>query len=418
MSLRLKRNSATRSFGALVGATLVVTLAAVMLALFPAVAEAQTGDKSTSSIVVRPGDSLWSISEERLGPNANPQRIVKGTAQIYALNRERIGADPNLILVGQELLVPPTMSERPTGATAAAPKTAEATEAGPRDRSAKSTTGKAPRTAPGGAGAKGGEASETAAEREVERATLPALPDVAVAAPVPTVASMASNDAQPSSVASFLRTVRTEFASAASALAESFFGVFSADARTEERRLLGLGVLVFTLVVAALVAWRLPMRRTTRKDAERWGTSSGYYGYYNGETPTAYRISPFVYHPGSLGGSLGDRDRQDARREAPGAPGRRAVLTGSVVSLAASVVRKAGKADGRGRTPKARAVPRNGLALGAHNPKVRRAPRRVHATMRARKLRPRLRPQRGASRRQRLPVALGQTNAGSNRDGH
>jgi hypothetical protein len=115
LSLRLKR-----SVGALVGATFAVVLAALMLALFPAVAEAQTKDKNTSSVVVRPGDCLWSISEERLAPNASPQRILNGTEQIYTLNRELIGADPDLIFVGQELLLPPAMSSgRPTGATPA-----------------------------------------------------------------------------------------------------------------------------------------------------------------------------------------------------------------------------------------------------------------------------------------------------------
>lgn len=414
-----------RSGGALVralmGATLAVTLAAVMLALFPAVAEAQAGDKSTSSVVVQPGDSLWSISEERLGPNAAPQRIVEGAEQIYALNSERIGPDPNLILVGQELLVPRAMSERPTGATPA-PKTAMAAgaaEAGPRDRAAKGTGGKAPKPAPGTAAVGGADAGDVEASEPVaQRASLPGLPDGSAAATVPAVRAVASNDAQPSSsVASFLRTVRTEVVSAASALAESFFGVFSADTRAEGRRLLGVGVLALTLVVTALMAWKLPMRRTTRGDAERWGTSSGYYGYY-GETP-AHRITPFAYHPGSLGGSLGDRDEQDARREAPRAlgRGRRAVLMGSR-GVSASIVRKADTGAARGRAPKARAVvPRNGLALGAHNPRVRRAPRRVHATMRARILRPRLRPRRGAPRRPMLPAAVGQTKGVNTRAG-
>ena len=115
MSLRLKRSTATRCVGTLVATTLVVTLAAValllvMLALFPAAAEAQTENTSASSVVVRPGDSLWSISQERLGPNATPQQIADGAERIYALNRERIGADPNLIFVGQELLVPPEVA--------------------------------------------------------------------------------------------------------------------------------------------------------------------------------------------------------------------------------------------------------------------------------------------------------------------
>ena len=411
MFTRLERNA----YAVLV---MMALCAAVVLAS-PAPAQAQAASTTEDTrnahanlarVVVRPGDSLWSISEERLGPNAAPQRILNGAAQIYVLNRERIGPDPNLILVGRELLVPPTMSEQPTGA-APAHKTAGAAEAGPSDRVTKSMKGKAPSTAPGGAAAKGGEARKPAAAPVAGSATLPALPDVAVAAPVPAVGSLASNGSPLSPVASFLRTIRTEFASAASALAVSFFEV-SADARAEGRWLLGLGVLVLTLLVAVLMALKLPMRRTTRRDAERWGTSSGYYG----ETPAASRITPFIYHPGSLGGSLGDRDEQDARQQAPGALGheRRAVLTGSGDVSASSRARKADAAAVRGRTPKAKAVPRNGLALGAHNPKVRRAPRRAHATMRARKLRPR----RGVSRRPRPPVALGQIKGVSTRDGH
>jgi hypothetical protein len=102
LSLRLKRSG-----GALLGATLAVMLAAVMLALSPAVAEAQTEDKNTSSMVVRPGDSLWSISEERLDQNATPQQIYNETARIYALNSGRIGEDPNLIYPGEVLLLEP-----------------------------------------------------------------------------------------------------------------------------------------------------------------------------------------------------------------------------------------------------------------------------------------------------------------------
>jgi len=392
---------------------LVTLLVAAMLALLPAAAEAQTEDKSTPSVAVRAGESLWSISEQRLGPNATPQRIVEGAERIYALNRARIGADPDLIFVGQELSLPPAMSAPPTGATLSR-KTAEAAEAGPRDRAAKGTKGEAQRTASDGADVKGGEASGPVTEREAEPAT---LPDVAAAAPVPAVGAVASNDAQPPPFVSFSRTIRTEVVSAASALAESFesfFGV-SADAGTEGRRLLCLGVLALTLLVAAFLAWKLPMRRTTRGDAERWGMPAGYYG----ETPPAHRVAPFAYHPGSLGGSLGDRDEQGTRREAPRAPGRgrRAVLTGSGVPCAASIIRKADTDAVLGRAPKAVAVARNGLALGAHNPKVRRAPRRAHATMRARKLRPRLRPRRGAPRRPRPPVTFGQTKGVSTRGG-
>jgi DNA-binding NarL/FixJ family response regulator len=58
-----------------------------------------------SSVVVRPGDSLWSIAQEQLGPNATPEQFYDETERIYELNRDRIGDNPNLILTGQELLL-------------------------------------------------------------------------------------------------------------------------------------------------------------------------------------------------------------------------------------------------------------------------------------------------------------------------
>ncbi len=418
MSLRLETSGGTPLVRVTLAATLAVVLTAVVLALFPAAAEAQTSapteDRSAPSVVVRPGDSLWSISEGRLGPNASPQRVADAAERIHALNRGRIGADPDLIFVGQELSLPPALSEGPTGASAAR-KSAQAAEVTPRDRVAKGTTGTTgkapkpvPRTVAGGAGAKGGEAPETAArqeaQQEAEPVGLPALQDEAAAAPVPAVRAVASNGSPTSPVASLLRAVRAEVASAASALAESFFAV-AADARADGRRLLGLGVLALTLLVAALVAWKMPMRRTTRGDAERWGTSSGYYGYY-GEAPPAPGTTSFFYRPGTLGGPLGDQDERDTRREAPRSPGlgRRAVFVGSSGTASSpGVARETGTPAGRGRAPRAKAkagaVPRNGLALGVHNPEVRRAPRRARATMRARRLRPRLRQGRGVSAR-------------------
>ena len=52
--------------------------------------------------LVRPGDSLWSIAEDRLGDPTSWPRI-------YALNRDLVGPDPDLILPGQLLrLADPT----------------------------------------------------------------------------------------------------------------------------------------------------------------------------------------------------------------------------------------------------------------------------------------------------------------------
>jgi LysM repeat protein len=72
-------------------------------------------------LVVNPGDSLWSISQERLHPSATPKQIMNQLEQTFELNRDLIGDDPNLILPGQEILLPP-VAELPA---AAAPKVNE-----------------------------------------------------------------------------------------------------------------------------------------------------------------------------------------------------------------------------------------------------------------------------------------------------
>jgi hypothetical protein len=271
LSLRLERGFGGLA-GAALAAVLAATLAAAVLALFPAAAGAQTQNEGATSVVVRPGDSLWTISEERLGPNASSRRVMKGTERIHALNRARIGADPDLLLVGQELSVPRAMSGQPTRATTPAREAAEASGSDPRDRAARGPAGK---EAPGKASGQGviprSEMSlEEAAEMlgsDAERKE--ALPDQRAVAPVPAARMVASEDARPPSVASFLRTVRIELASAASALTEPFFGD-APDARTEGRRLLGLGLIVLSLLIPVVVALTAAYGRgASRREARK-----------------------------------------------------------------------------------------------------------------------------------------------------
>jgi LysM repeat protein len=69
------------------------------------VTTSQSAYEPAAALVIEPGDSLWAIAQERLGPEATPQQVAEETGRIYGLNRERIGEDPNLILPGQELLL-------------------------------------------------------------------------------------------------------------------------------------------------------------------------------------------------------------------------------------------------------------------------------------------------------------------------
>jgi hypothetical protein len=149
--LRLKRS---------VEILLGVTLAVAMLAVLPGVAEAQDAasvkDDSTR-IVVDPGDSLWSISSERLGPDATLRQIDKETGRIYALNQARIGPNPNLILPGQELLVAPAEGKQAASGQRAA-----------ADRSGEPVASEQPASKKGEAVAVSKPAPEKAAKKSVE----------------------------------------------------------------------------------------------------------------------------------------------------------------------------------------------------------------------------------------------------------
>lgn len=59
-------------------------------------------------VVVRPGDSLWTIAERHLGPDASAAEIATEWPRWYAANRARIGPDPDLITPGMVLHAPET----------------------------------------------------------------------------------------------------------------------------------------------------------------------------------------------------------------------------------------------------------------------------------------------------------------------
>jgi nucleoid-associated protein YgaU len=61
---------------------------------------------SPDRVVVGPGDSLWSITEQRLGPGATADEIAREWPRLYAANRDVIGSDPDLVEPGQRLVLP------------------------------------------------------------------------------------------------------------------------------------------------------------------------------------------------------------------------------------------------------------------------------------------------------------------------
>jgi LysM repeat protein len=220
-----------RGIEVMVGAALMVAL----LFVVPAVAQAQERQEGAppASVVVRPGDTLWSISEERLGPNVTPQRIAREVERIYALNRHRIGPDPNQIFSGQELSLPPAGGSSSTE------------EAATKNMAQKTAQEAATGTVEG-------------AQQQANHPNLPKAPASAATAAVPAVGSL-STDTQ--------------------AAAGTLVGIFAeARATADGRRLLGWGIIALTLVVCALMAWKLPMRRSLSDDLEVWVIPSGHQG--------------------------------------------------------------------------------------------------------------------------------------------
>jgi nucleoid-associated protein YgaU len=64
-----------------------------------------------ATVVVAPGDTLWNLAAQQLGPHPSDEETAAAWPALYALNRELIGPDPGLIEPGQRLALPPTGSD-------------------------------------------------------------------------------------------------------------------------------------------------------------------------------------------------------------------------------------------------------------------------------------------------------------------
>jgi hypothetical protein len=56
--------------------------------------------------VVRPGDMLWRLAEDRLPGSAPAQAVATLVERLHRRNRAVIGPDPDLIRPGEHLVVP------------------------------------------------------------------------------------------------------------------------------------------------------------------------------------------------------------------------------------------------------------------------------------------------------------------------
>jgi LysM domain len=173
--------------GTLVAGFIALSVAIFAMLLLPGRAEAQERADSAKTTTVEPGDSLWTIAQAQLSSDAAPQQVAEEVERIYWLNRDQLGDDPNLLRVGQELLVSPMMGEEPR---AGEPTVSEE-----------------------------GSATASAGEPALEQQSAGAAEEV-----------------WPSS--------EPEYVGGA------------------EQRILGLGILLLTVLIAALMAWRLPLNRS------------------------------------------------------------------------------------------------------------------------------------------------------------
>src|SRR5215208_4330372 len=195
----------------------------------------EKGASATTRFVVEPGDSLWSISEEHIGPGATPEQIAYEVERIFELNRDQIGENPNLIFPGQEFFL---VSAAPGGAAAAPEQPVAVTEQqqAPEPIVVESE------------GVSDSPAAEDAAIENV-------VPEDAIPAAPPT---RDQTDEQAESAPA--ESVTAESAPAESTPAESAAPATTAESIGDsvleaynnlkgERRLLGVGILALTLIV-------------------------------------------------------------------------------------------------------------------------------------------------------------------------
>jgi hypothetical protein len=221
----------------------IALLAAMLLVLFPGRAEAQeqqeeqAANNAETTTTVQPGDSLWTMAQARLAPDPAPQRVALEAERIYALNQDRIGPDPGMILAGQELLVPP-VTEPATGEVGALPQPVS-----PQPAALPEPTTAQPEEIPASA-------ATPVEETPAPTAELPELPEAERNFTVREIVPQGSTSISP----------------------------FSDLGDTERRRILGIGIISATLVLALLIAWRLPLNRTVGGSSSSWGSYGGAYG--------------------------------------------------------------------------------------------------------------------------------------------
>jgi hypothetical protein len=294
------------------GVVLAVLAALSILAVLPGMAEAQEeaeaqedmgptasveaeqnsttddekGASATTRLVVEPGDSLWSISEEHIGPGATPEQIAYEVERIFELNRDQIGENPNLIFPGQEFFL---VSAAPGGAAAAPEQPVAVAEQQAPEPIVVESEGVSDSPAAEDAaienvvpedGVSEGAVSEDAVSEDAIPAALPSRDQTDEQAESTPAESVTAESAPAESTPAESVAPATTAGSIVGSVLEA------SNNLKGERRLLGVGILALTLIVAILMAWRLPMRRNNVEDPQAWGIpQQQYYEYYENYAP-------------------------------------------------------------------------------------------------------------------------------------
>jgi hypothetical protein len=259
------------------GPIAALALWAVVLAVLPATANAKptplaNDPQVTDRVVVAPGDSLWSICAQWLGPEATTQQIADGVERIHTLNQKQIGSNPNLIFAGQRLLLPSHVAshvERQSpepGRAASVRHAVKPTAPSPPLHAANNGSD----TAAGAAGAAVGEADHKAKQAPDARVQPASLPELAQVAPVAAVGSLAPNDSPLSRAQSVRSNARSVFSAIVATAGEAFsLGSYSG------RELLGGALVAMSTVLAFILALHVAREMwgpsyARRRARERW----------------------------------------------------------------------------------------------------------------------------------------------------
>jgi LysM repeat protein len=231
---------------------------------------------STTRLVVEPGNSLWSISEEHIGPGATPGQIAYEVERTFELNRDQIGEDPNLIFPGQELVLVPPASDTAAAVVAEPAVAQQAPKPIVAESEGVSNSPVSEEAVPEN-GVSEGAVSEDAIPTSLSRDQTDEQAENAPAESAPAESAPAESAPAESVPAESVPAESVPATTAVGGIAGSLLEAY--DNFRVERRLLGIGILALTLIVASLMAWRMPMRRNV-EDPMVWGIPQEYYENY------------------------------------------------------------------------------------------------------------------------------------------